>query len=45
MDFERQGFDADSMAKFVFERTDIQVSLYLRSLTYRVMPVNTLVEL
>lgn len=25
MDFERQGFDADSMAKFVFERTDIQV--------------------
>ncbi|VDM10784.1 unnamed protein product [Wuchereria bancrofti] len=25
MDFERQGFDADSMAKFVFERTDIQI--------------------
>uniref|UniRef100_A0A1I7VCK0 Magnesium transporter protein 1 n=1 Tax=Loa loa TaxID=7209 RepID=A0A1I7VCK0_LOALO len=25
MDFEWQGFDADSMAKFVFERTDIQI--------------------
>ncbi|KAM3722952.1 putative dolichyl-diphosphooligosaccharide--protein glycosyltransferase subunit [Dirofilaria immitis] len=25
MDFERQGFDADSMAKFIFERTDIQI--------------------
>lgn len=32
MDFQRHGFDAESMAKFVLERTEIQV--YFRSAYY-----------
>ncbi|VDN02714.1 unnamed protein product [Thelazia callipaeda] len=38
MDFERLGFDADSMAKFVFERTDIQIRV-LRPPSYAALVV------